>query len=112
MRAKSEKLDWTGVKFPTPLEDIDIFEENNPYVINVLVLEYDDKVYPLRLSKKYDSQVIYLLLLMSEYSSHYCWVKDISKLMARQDSRHHGRRHYCSRCIGSFYSKKILDKSS
>ena len=41
---------------------------------------------------------------------HHCWVKDISKLLSRQDSKHHGRREYCSRCIGSFNSEKKLEK--
>ena len=112
MREDLEKLDWTSVNFPAWLEDFDTFEKNNPYAINVLMINpIDNKTYCLRCSKKYDCQLIYLLLLRNEEGKeHYCWIKDISKLMTRQISKHHGRREYCSRCLKSFNSEKKLDR--
>ena len=50
MRKDSEKFDWTGIEFPVSLKQIDKFENNNPYAINVL--GYEGVVYPLRISKK------------------------------------------------------------
>lgn len=112
MREDAKNFDWTGIHFPPSSEHIDIFEENNPYAINVLVLWHDGKVYSVRLSKKYDSQVIYLLILYDKGKDieHYCWVKDINKLLTNQITRHCGKSYYCSRCLTSFISKKSLDK--
>ena len=110
MRENAKKFDWAGVEFPPTLDNIDVFEENNPYAINVLVLEKDNRVCPVRLSKKYASIVIHLLVLMNEDTEHYCWVKDINKLMTKQVTLRNGKREYCSRCLGSFNSKKKLDK--
>ena len=78
MRANSEKFDWTGIEFPTPLKQIDRFEKNNPgYVVNVLAYHDECKVeerhpYPLRLTKKDGPRVINLLYISNEETNHYC----------------------------------------
>ena len=63
MREDSEKFDWTGIEFPVSLKQIDKFENNNNYAINVF--GYEGVVYPLRISKR-DKQVINLLLIANE----------------------------------------------
>ena len=50
MKKDSEKFDWTGIEFPVSLKQIDKFENQNNYAINVL--GYEGVVYPLRISKK------------------------------------------------------------
>ena len=54
MKEASKNFSWKGIDFPTPLDNIHIFEKNNPdYGINVLA--YDgNEVYPERINKKYD----------------------------------------------------------
>ena len=72
-------------EFPTPLDQIDIFEKNNPgYVVFVFGYE-GGKIRPLRPSKKYDPEddsrkIIDLLLLSNEETNHYCCIKEIKKL--------------------------------
>ena len=75
MREDSEKFDWTGIEFPVSLKQIDKFENQNNYAINVF--GYERVVYPLRISKKKDSceQVINLLLIANEETNHFCWIK-------------------------------------
>ena len=111
MREDSEKFDWTGIEFPVSLKQIDKFENNNPYAINVL--GYEGVVYPLRISKKNDhpcEQVINLLLIANEETNHYCWIKNMSRLIYGDVSNHHGKRHFCYRCLNSFPSEKSLNK--
>ena len=36
MRENSNNFDWSGMEFPVSLQQIDKFEKQNPYVINVL----------------------------------------------------------------------------
>ena len=107
MRKDSEKFDWTGIEFPVSLKQIDKFEKQNPYAINVF--GYEKVVYPLRISKK-NEQVINLLLIADEETNHFCWIKNMSRLISSKISKHHGKRHFCYRCLNSFHSVKSLEK--
>ena len=107
MRKDSEKFDWTGIEFPVSLKQIDKFENQNNYAINVF--GYERVVYPLRISKK-NEQVINLLLIANEETNHFCWIKNMSRLLYGDVSKHHGKRHFCYRCLNSFHSEKSLEK--
>ena len=113
MREDSEKFDWTGIKFPVSLKQIDKFEKQNNYAINVFgceSVEYPvDVVYPLRISKK-NEQVINLLLIANEETNHYCWIKNMSRLLSKNINNHQHKRHFCYRCLNSFQSEKSLNK--
>ena len=107
MREDSDKFDWTGIEFPVSLKQIDKFENQNNYAINVF--GYEKVVYPLRISKKKD-QVINLLLIADEETNHYCWIKNMSRLLSKQKSNHNGKIYFCYRCLNSFPSVKSLEK--
>ena len=113
MREDSEKFDWTGIKFPVSLKQIDKFENQNNYAITVSgceSVEYPvDVVYPLRISKK-NEQVINLLLIANEETNHYCWIKNMSRLLSKNINNHQHKRHFCYRCLNSFQSEKSLNK--
>ena len=51
LKKQSEKLDWSGLKFPVELNQIAIFEKNNPQ-ISINVFGFAKDVCTLRLSKK------------------------------------------------------------
>ena len=107
MREDSEKFDWIGIEFPVSLKQIDRFEKQNPYAINVF--GYEDGVYPLRISKRVN-QVINLLLISNEETNHYCWIKNMSRLLSSQVNNHQHAIHICYRCLNSFQSEKSLEK--
>ena len=107
MREDSEKFDWTGIEFPVSLKQIDKFENNNPYAINVF--GYEKVVYPLRISKKKE-QVINLLLIADEETNHFCWIKNMSRLLSSGINNHQHKRYFCYRCLNSFPSEKSLNK--
>ena len=107
MREDSEKFDWTGIEFPVSLKQIDKFENQNNYAINVF--GYEKVVYPLRISKKKE-QVINLLLIANEETNHFCWIKNMSRLLSKNINNHQHKRHFCYRCLNSFNSVKSLDK--
>ena len=111
MREDSEKFDWAGIEFPVSLKQIDKFENNNPYAINVL--GYEGVVYPLRLSKKNEQsceQVINLLLIANDETNHFCWIKNMSRLISSEVNNHQHAIHICYRCLNSFHSEKSLEK--
>ena len=109
MRIYSEKFNWKGIEFPVSLKQIDKFEKQNPFAVNVFGIE-GEKVYPLRISKEREKQVIDLLLISKGETTHYCWVKNKSCLLSSQTSKHKSSRFFCDRCINHFPNKPALEK--
>ena len=87
---------WEGLKFPVNLSDINKFENHNSsFPLNVF--GYGNLVYPLRIRKhKYKREsTANLLLISDDTNQHYCWIKNISKLLSLQTSKHDHARHVC-----------------
>ena len=109
LRETSKTVNWEGLKFPVNLSDINKFENHNSS-ISVNVFGYENLIYPLRISNhnyKRESTVK-LLLISYDKKQHYCWIKDISKLLSLQTSKHDHVRHVCFRCLNTFNSEKLL----
>ena len=70
MRLDSKNFNWDGIVFSVSLNQINKFERQNEYAVNVFGYD-NEKVYPLRISKK-ESKVIDLLLVSNEKTNHYC----------------------------------------
>ena len=119
MRINSEKFNWSGIEFPVSLKKIVKFEKQNPFAVNVFRIE-GEKIYPLRISealaseggvsKEMEKQVIDLLLISNENMNHYCCIKNKSRLLSSQVSRHKSSRFFCDRCINHFPNKPALEK--
>ena len=85
LRETSKDLNWEGLKFSVNLSDTNQFENHNSS-ISVNVFGYEKLVCPLRISEhnyKRESTVN-LLLISDDTKQHYCWIKDISKLVSLQ----------------------------
>ena len=89
-------------------KDIDKFERLNPE-IKVNVFGYEAGcVYPPRISKLKREKNVRLLLLENK---HYCLVKNFSRLVSMQVSKHHSAVEVCVlRCLNHFPNKKVLEK--
>ena len=74
-----ETLDYRGINFPMKARDYKIVEER--FNINVNVFGYENKVFPLYVSKKSNEQVLKVLLISNEEKSHYVFIKDFNRLM-------------------------------
>ena len=109
-REKSEVLNWDGLKFPVNLSDINNFLllENHNSSISVNVFGYEKAGYPLNISKRnYKREsAVNLLLISDDTKQHYCWIKDISKLLSLQTSKDGHVRHVCFRCLNTFKIEK------
>ena len=64
-----ETLDYRGINFPMKARDYKIIEEI--FNINVNVFGYENRVFPLYVSKKANEQVLNVLLISNEEKSHY-----------------------------------------
>ena len=108
MRINSEKCNWEGIEFPVSLKQIVKFEKQNPFAVNVFGIE-GEKVYPLRISEEREKKFIDLLLISKGKTTHYCWVKNKSRLLTSQVSKHKSSRFFCDRCINHFSNKPALE---
>ena len=93
LKDQSEKLDWTCTSFPTPLHELDIFENMNK--ISVMVFGWDDdekEVTYLRQPNTRHERNVQLFY----YDGHYSAVKNMSALM--RHSMHDHASFYCSYC--------------
>ena len=112
LRKQAEDLNMKGIEYPMSLKDIDKFETQNPS-ISINVFGYEGFVYPLRISKKKGSEAakpVNLLLISDGKKVHYCFIKNMSRLLSSQTNNHQHKNHYCLRCLNPFASQKSLEK--
>ena len=111
LKEKENTLNMEGIEYPVSLKDIDKFESQNPS-ISITVLGYEGKrVYPLRNSNNTNREHDVILILIEEEGvNHYCLVKNLSRLLSSQVSKHDGKRYFCKRCLNPFNNQKALDK--
>ena len=109
LREKAAVLNWDGLTVPVNLSDINLFENHNSS-ISVNVFGYEKLVSPPRISEhnyKRESTVN-LLLISDDTKQHYCWIKDICRLLSLQTSKNSHVRHVCFRCFNTFNTEKSL----
>ena len=93
LQDQSGKLDWSCTSFPTPLHELDIFENMNK--ISVMVFGWDDdekNVTYLRQPNTGHERNVRLFY----YDGHYSAVKNMSALM--RHSMHDHASFYCPYC--------------
>ena len=95
-------LNWEELKFPVNLSEINKFENHNSSIF-VNAFGYEKLVYPLRISANNykHASTVNLLLISDDTKQHYCWIKDIGKLLSLQTSKHGHGRHVCFICLNS-----------
>ena len=106
-KEQSERLNWSGLKFPVDLNQIKIFEKNNPS-ISINAFGYERTIYPLRISKTKRKKIIDLLLISDREKRHYCLIKSLSRLLSSQVSSHKESKYFCRRCLNHFPNEKKL----
>ena len=110
LKSKINTLNMEDIKYPVTLKDVSKFERLNPDIA-ISVYEYDESysVNPLRISKHTDRlHKIKLLLMSEEEKTHYCLIKDFSRLVSSQVNNHKGKVYICERCINPFKTEQAL----
>lgn len=134
-KSHSNRLNFDGITFPVTLEQIQLFEKlNSDISVHVYAYEtiYDKKIeakvhtiVPVRLSSNVKSNHIHLLLLTdevenkknvgnaptntAEVKTHFCLIKNLSKLVKMQCTKSKNKIWICDRCLHYFYSKLKLN---
>ena len=107
LKRYEDELTFSDIDFPMKLSDITKFEKQNNIYVNVYGYE-KDTVYPLRFSKNRD--VVDLLLISSAENNHYCLIKDLSRLVSMQASKHKTKIFLCRNCMQHFNKDDDLTK--
>ena len=103
-----QTLDYRGINFPMKARDYEIVEER--FNINVNAFGYENKVFPLYVSKKSNEQVLNVLLISNEEKSHYVFIKDFNRLMYSEvKTKNQHKKHFCMSCLQNFTTKEILN---
>ncbi|CAG2215398.1 unnamed protein product [Mytilus edulis] len=50
------------------------------------------------------------MLVANDETRHYCWVKNLSRLLTAQVSDHDGEAYFCRRCLNHFTRQEKLDQ--
>ena len=78
----AKTLDYRGVNFPMKATNYEIIEER--FNINVNAFGYEDRVFPLYVSKNSNEQVLNVLLISNEEKSHYVFIKGFKRLIFKR----------------------------
>ncbi|KAL0849054.1 hypothetical protein ABMA28_013417 [Loxostege sticticalis] len=105
-------LNVQGMSFPVTFTDINIFEKNNPKLRFIIYGLKNNKtiIGPLYKSENNENKrTIHLLLLDNGTNSHYCLIKDLSRLLRSQVTAHHGKIYFCDTCLVFFPTCEELE---
>ena len=91
--------------FPLDINDYEKIEDRFPMQVNVF--GYENKIYPLYISKKSYNQTLNLLLITEKDKSHYVFIKDFNRLLLSR-TKHKDKKHYCMSCLQNFATEDRL----
>uniref|UniRef100_V5GS91 DNA-directed DNA polymerase n=1 Tax=Anoplophora glabripennis TaxID=217634 RepID=V5GS91_ANOGL len=113
-------LKFDGIEFPITLKQIPKLERLNNLAINVYGIDKKE-VLPVCLSKSDSKRVINLLMVPANSVQdsdndddetpvyHFAWIKNMSRLLSKQISKHKTKKYICNRCLNHFTEQRLLD---
>ena len=111
LKKQASELNWDGIEFPTPCTErqLKTFEKNNN--VSVLVFGHEgNKIFPLYVPTDRREKVVRLFFQKTETNSHYCVIKNMSRLIANQVSAKKQKKYVCDHCITAFGTEDLLIK--
>ena len=104
-------LDFTGISFPTPLHEIQNVGKLNNIAINVLGFQ-NGKVTILYVSEMEGENIpsYNVMLITRGPVSHYCYIKNLSRLLYSQQHSEGNHYHFCVRCLQGFTTQAVFQK--
>ena len=113
------EINLHGIQMPMRVCDIVKFERNNNISISVYGVEeeFDPSVngltgylYPIKVAKDVREKHVDLLMYSAGEKSHFCWIRNISRLIGGQYSSHGHELAYCRFCLHGFVGKVVKGK--
>ena len=101
-----EKLDYSSIKFPVTVKQINKIEKQNNICINLFGYEEKQK-FPIYISKEKYQDHMELLLITEGENKHYVLIKDFNKFMFSQ-TKHEHKKYFCMYCLQCFSREDVL----
>ena len=89
------------------MEDIPKFEKQNDVSINIFGYEKNE-IYPVHITTHRFERHVNILMISDNRKKHYCWIKDLNRLLGDQHSNTR-RYHYCPYCLHGFIKERLLE---
>ena len=105
LRKFANNYDWSGLKFPVSIKDINAFEMNNDISVNVLSVEGKD-IYICRKGRP-ASREVNLMLISEKDKWHNTVIKSLSRLLS---SSHKRKQYFCNNCLQGFTQELSRDQ--
>lgn len=106
----STVLNLNNMSFPVSLTDIKTFEKNNDGIsISIYGLENNKVTGPLYKTTMRKKQHVNMLLQQEGSKSHYCLIKNFSKLIRSQITKNHRKLFFCDSCLLFFKTSHQLN---
>ena len=104
-----DRLNFTGIDFPTPVSQIDRLErQNENLAINVFGWEKGQVVVHRISEKGGETPRINLMLTKQGENTHYSLVKRLSALLFDQ-SKNSNSKHFCERYLHGYSRRELLE---
>lgn len=103
-----KELKFRNITFPVKMKDILVFEKQNEISVNVFGYEKEE-IFPLHITKTKYKRHVNLLMISNSKNSHYCWIKDLNRLLFDQKTCKN-RHYYCPYCLHGFTKEKLLEE--
>ena len=100
------QLDYSSIKFPVTIKQINKIGKQNNICINLFGYE-EKQPYPIYISKEKFTDHMELLLITEGENNHYVLIKDFNKFMSNQ-TKHEHRKHFCMYCLQCFSREDVL----
>ena len=93
-----QELNMNGIEMPMKLSQVSKFEKQNNISINVFGFE-EKVIYPLHITTFRFPSHVTLLLLSQGDKQHFCLIKDLNKVLGKQQSSDSHRLFFCDYCL-------------
>ena len=107
-------INMKDIPYPVPITSLPRFERQNARSVHVYALRWSNEkkcydVDPVYLSSnKKEKHTNLLYVTNKDGDSHYVWIKNLSRLVHGQTTKHKAKHHICERCLHSCTSADTL----
>ena len=104
-----QELNVSGIEFPKKVKNISKFEKQNP-TISINLFGYEEKeLFPVYITERKKEQHVNLLLISNNDTTHYCLVRNLSRLLASL-TKHKQKTFFCDYCLHGFSRQDLLEQ--
>lgn len=109
-RDYENELNMKDIEYQVSLTKLEKFEKENLISVNVFGFE-EGGAFPLYLTKIENGYTeVDLLYLSNEDKSHYCWIKNLDRLLG-SITKCCNKRFHCRRCLHGFVRQDLLNEN-